>query len=722
MRSKAYLRALFALSVLLPTAVFVVNSSERYSRITALAEIRAEGGVSILQEHALKVFETQELVLDLVQDIIAETPGDALRLPAASARLATLASRLEQTVSVWIADAAGLVIAGSMDWPPGWSVAEQEFFRTPRDQVRPYFISARYVGKLTGEPSFAMARRRHSADGSFAGTIHVAISPLYFEEYFRRLDRAGHGAALLFRGDGEVLAGYPMEPTPHPIPVGTALLRAAAAQPEGGLVRARSPLDRQDRLYAFRRIGPFDVHVAYGESLAAAHAEWREATLLRGLGAVLFITLLGGTTWLVAQSLATRQRALEALRAEIARRQAMEQQLQDARALESLGRMARGVAHDFNNLLTVVLGHLETLGQEARDASGLRAVEGARKASEAGAQLAASLLAYAHTQVLRIETFQVEPFLRGLVDLLQEIATPSRPITLDIAAGLPACRADLSQLQACLHNLVTNARDATEPGAALVLTARPAALDAEDLAGNPEAKPGRFVAISLTDPGHGMAPETAARAFEPFFTTKAGRGGTGLGLSQVFGLMRQLEGHAAIRTAPGNGTSVTLFLPALAAEAPHSPNGAPATPVAAPAPSLAEATAPPAPSILVVDDQPEVSRVVEAILQRAGYAVRLASGAEAALALLREGMRVDLVLSDVVMPDEIDGIGLLHRLRESHPGLRVLLMSGYAPGLERLGGLAVDVVRKPFTRKTLTDAVEAALAEQPVAGPLPQQS
>ena len=719
MRSRLYLRALFTLSVLLPSTVFVVNSNERYSRILAVAETRAEAGVGILQEHARKVLETQELVLDLVQDLITETADDALRLPAASARLATLASRLEQTVSIWIADAAGLVVAGSMDWPPGWSVAEQEFFRVQREEGRPYFISARYVGKLTGQPSFALARRRHGPDGSFAGTIHVAIRPLYFEEYFRRLDRAGHGGALLFRADGAVLAGYPAEPVPHPIPAGTALLRAAAAEPAGGLVRARSPLDRADRIYAHRPIDPFGVHVAYGESLAAAYAEWREATLLRGLGAVLFIGLLGGTTWLVSRSLASRQKALEAMRAEIARRQAMEQQLQDARALESLGRMARGVAHDFNNLLTVVLGNLETLGHQARDASGLRALEGARKATEAGAKLAASLLAYAHTQVLRIETFRVEPFLRGQLELLQEIATPSRAITLDIAAGLPACRADLTQLQACLHNLVTNARDATEPGAALVLAARPAILDAEDLAGNAEAKPGRFVAISLTDPGHGMALEAAARAFEPFFTTKAGRGGTGLGLSQVFGLIRQLEGHVAIRTAPGNGTSVTLFLPALAADAPQPPDGTPATLSAAPVPPLA--TAPPAPSILVVDDQPEVSRLVEAILQRAGYAVLLASSAEAALALLREGARVDLVLSDVVMPGEFDGIGLLKRLRESQPGLRVLLMSGYAPGLDRLNGLAVDVVRKPFTRQTLTDAVEAALAKPPAASPLPER-
>lgn len=710
MKTRSHLRALFVLSVVTPMAAFIANSVERYRDVWVQAEQQADAIVEVLQEHALKVLETQELVLDLVEDIIADTPASDLGAQEASARLVGLGQRLRQTVSIWIADAEGAVLASSVAWAPGLNVSHLEYFQAQRDQDRPHFISERYVGRMTSEPSFALSRRRTAPDGSFAGTIHVAISPIYFEEFFGRTVPEAAGAAALIRADGRILARHPVTDTPHQLGPGSPLLRALTNMPNAGRIEAISTLDGVRRVYAFRRLGEFEVYVGYGADMPAALAAWRANFLLRSLGALTLVFLLCSTIWLISRSLTDRQQALERLRAESQLREEMQHRLQEGRSLEALGRMARGVAHDFNNMLTVVIGNLEALGQKATDKESLRALDGARRAATEGAQLAASLLAYARNQVLQTELFQVEPFLRGVVPLLQEIATASRPIRLEILPDLPGCCADLAQLRACLSNLVANARDATEAGGELVLGARLVHLDAEALSGNWTARPGSFVAISLTDTGIGMTGETAARAFEPFFTSKADGAGSGLGLSQVFGLMRQLDGHVVIRSAPGEGATVTLFLPAIAADAQAMPQEPPVSSASDTPEEPPPAPRPGGARILVVDDQPEVRGVVETMLRSAGFFVVAVEGPAEALRVLEEDSTMDLVLSDVVMPGGMDGISLVRELRRKHPRLRMLLMSGYAPGIEALGSLEVGVVSKPFTRKTLVAAVRGALA------------
>ncbi|MBS7789731.1 response regulator [Roseococcus sp. SDR] len=707
MTVQGYLRLLFALSVLLPAAVFVANGIESHRRVWNDAERHVDGTIAVMHEHAQKVFETQELVLDLVNDMVRETAAAEISSPAMNRRLATLAERLAQTVSIWITDADGTVAAGSIAWPPGLNVTGFEYFEAQRDADRPKFVSARYIGRSTGQPSFALSRRRLSADGSFAGIIHVAISPRYFEQYFELVDRERAGAASIFRSDGTMLARFPVAPLPNRLSPSSPTLLAIAEEPAGGRFQGVSSLDGVRRVYAYRRIGDFDVYVGYGANMPMHLAAWRLRMLQQGLATLVVILLLCGITWLISRSLADRQAALNRLREESELREAMQQRLQEARSLEALGRMARGIAHDFNNLLTVVMGNLETLSRERHDAASLRALAAARKATEAGAHLAASLLTYARTQVLQIETIRVEPFLRNLAELLQQIATPARHLRFDIAPGLPDCEADVAQLTACLGNLVANARDATEPGGSLLLSAALTELSATELVENPAARPGPFIVISLRDNGTGMTREVAARVFEPFFTTKAEGEGSGLGLSQVFGLMRQLRGHVTIDTAPGAGTTVNLFLPVLAALARIE---------AAPASERsrtgrvddAAPTGRPA-RILVVDDEAEIRHLVEHFLTRAGFSVVVASGGDEALRIFNEDRDFDLVLSDVMMPDNVDGLSLARVLRSMDPSLRILLMSGYAPGLERLDDLKISVVAKPFTRRSLLDAVETSL-------------
>jgi signal transduction histidine kinase len=708
MRAQFYLRLLFALSVIIPGAVFIASTTESYRRVWQDAEVHVDGTIAVMQEHAQRVFETQELVLDLVSDLIRETPPGEIATPSTNLRLANLADRLTQTVSIWIIDADGSVAAGSIEWPRGLNVTGFEYFEAQREADQPRFVSGRYIGRSTGQPSFALSRRRSSPDGSFNGIIHVAISPLYFEQYFGLVDRGRVGAASVFRADGTMLARFPPAPLPERLSADSPTLQAIADQPLAGRIQGVSTLDGVQRVYAYRRIGEFQVYVGYGANMPGHLAAWRMRVMQRGLGTLAIILLLSGITWLVSRSLAERQAALVRLKAESELREAMQQKLQEARSLEALGRMARGIAHDFNNLLTVVIGNLETLGRKLHDGASVRALEAAQKAAEAGAHLAASLLAYARTQVLKIETIKVQPFLTNLSGLLRDIATPTRRLVLDIAPDLPDCEADLAQLTACISNLVANARDATQPGATLLLAARRADLGPAELVENPAAQPGPFIAIALSDDGTGMTSETAARAFEPFFTTKAEGEGSGLGLSQVFGLMRQLRGHVTIQTAPGAGTTVTLFLPAVVVDTAR-PVAHPSRP-AAPAQQDPEEAKSRSARILVVDDQAEIRSLVEHILTRAGFSVVLAAGGDEAMRIFSGDRDFDLVLSDVMMPDDVDGVSLARRLRALDPSVRLLLMSGYAPGLEQIDGLRISVVAKPFTRRKLLDAVDSVLA------------
>ena len=710
MTGQAYLRVLFALSVVIPIGVFIGISTETYQRVWSDAERQVDGTIAVMHEHAQKVFETQELVLDLVSDMIREIPPPEIATPATNHRLAQLSDRLSQTVSIWITDADGFVAAGSIEWPPGLNITGFDYFEAQREAEQPRYVSERYIGRSSGQPSFALSRRRPSPDGAFTGIIHVAISPAYFEQYFALVDRDMAGAAAIFRGDGSMLARVPRGPMAERLSPESPALRAIAEHPVEGRFQDISSLDGIRRVYAYRRIGEFDVYVGYGANMPMHLAAWRIRMVQRAIGTLAVILLLTGIAWLISRSLAERQAALVRLKAESELREAMQQKLQEARSLEALGRMARGIAHDFNNLLTVVIGNLENLNRDARDGANFGALEAAREAAEAGAHLAASLLAYARTQVLRLEVIEIEPFLRNLTGLLQDIATPARRLVLEIAPGLPACQADVAQLTACVSNLVANARDATQAGATLRLSASLTRLGPEELSENPTAEPGPFIAIALQDNGTGMTAETAARAFEPFFTTKPEGEGSGLGLSQVFGLMRQLRGHVTIRTAPGAGTTVTLWLPP--AEA-----GLRATTAAQETPAQEKLAVEPAARpltrnarILVVDDQAEIRSLVQHILTRAGFSVVMAGGGEEALRIFREDRGFDLVLSDVMMPDDVDGVSLARRLRAVEPEVRLLLMSGYAPGLDQIDGMEISVVAKPFTRRKLLDAVEAALA------------
>ncbi len=367
-------------------------------------------------------------------------------------------------------------------------------------------------------------------------------------------------------------------------------------------------------------------------------------------------------------------------------RQRLEHQLRQKERLDSLGHLAGGVAHDFNNLLAVILGYCDMVAESLPPDDPTRAdVDGIRTAAERGAALTRQLLIFSRLEPSRLETVNLNTVVGETRDLLRRTLGEDICVVTRLADDLHPVRADRSKMEQVLLNLVVNARAAMPGGGVLSIETR----NADDA-----------VVLSVADQGHGMEPEVVRRAFEPFFTTRPKGQGTGLGLATAYGAVTDAGGTIDIESAPGAGTTVRIRLPA----------------TAAPDEVTAEADAPPpaadGESVLLVEDEDAVRRVVLRQLDGAGYAVREAATPHEALRLFAaDPQSVDVLLTDVVMPG-MSGTQLASRLRELRPDLPVLFMSGYtagpAPGgheLPRDGSL----LHKPFDRTALLTALRRTL-------------
>ncbi len=263
----------------------------------------------------------------------------------------------------------------------------------------------------------------------------------------------------------------------------------------------------------------------------------------------------------------------ERLSAEIAGRKTIEQTLHQSQKMETIGHLTGGIAHDFNNLLQVVIGNLNLIRRlSAGNDKVLGYAISAEQAAKRGADLTGSLLAYARRQALRSEQVNVNRLLAEFQPLLLRTLGATVEFRMEFADPMPVCEADPAHFQSAILNLAINARDAMPQGGRLIISSGVETLSADDLTGNPDAKPGHFVTVSVCDTGEGMTEEIMARVFEPFFTTKAVGKGSGLGLSQVFGFVRQSGGHLRLVSAPGEGTTATVCLPAVEAGGGAVPN------------------------------------------------------------------------------------------------------------------------------------------------------
>ena len=384
------------------------------------------------------------------------------------------------------------------------------------------------------------------------------------------------------------------------------------------------------------------------------------------------------------------------LRAEVAERKQAETALQQAQKMEAVGQMTGGIAHDFNNLLTAVVGNLDLAIRRVQDEKIARWLTGAQQAAQRGAKLTAQLLAFARKQHLQAEPTDLSALVSGMGDLLARTIGPTVRIETSLQHGLWPVLIDAGQVELIILNLALNARDAMSEGGLLRITTEnsgpddPARPQALGLAGD-------FVSVMVSDTGTGMPEEVRAKAFEPFFTTKPPGAGTGLGLSQVYGVTRQLGGHVDIESRLGKGTTIRIYFPRTSeAVRRHSAEN-----VLKQLPSGNAAT------VLVVDDDPDVRAFTVSCLESLGYEVRLADGGHAALAMLGGRENIDVLLIDVIMP-KLQGPEVARLALAKRPQLRILFMTGYVAE----AGEAIDrqhVLTKPFTVTELAHKMEQVL-------------
>ncbi|MDB5361927.1 MAG: hypothetical protein JWO51_3224 [Rhodospirillales bacterium] len=372
----------------------------------------------------------------------------------------------------------------------------------------------------------------------------------------------------------------------------------------------------------------------------------------------------------------------------------LEEQLRQAQKMEAVGQLTGGVAHDFNNLLTVVIGNLDVMEMGLTDERLVRLLGAARRGAERAATLTHRLLAFSRKQPLAPQPVDLNKLVGGMSELLRRSLGETVTIETTLAGDLWQTSADANQIENALLNLTLNARDAMPSGGKLTIGTTNAVLDATYAGRYPEVARGDYVQLSVTDNGVGMSAETLAKAFEPFFTTKDIGNGSGLGLSMVYGFARQSGGHAAIKSAPGHGTTVELFLPRLVAPA-LAPEAAAV--VAMPDSATGE-------TVLVVEDDEDVREYTVTALETLGYVVHAARNAGEALQRLRELARIDLLFTDVGLPGGTNGRELAEAAAASKPGLKVLFTTGYASrAVVRDGTLdpGVDMIGKPFTLKEI---------------------
>ncbi len=384
-------------------------------------------------------------------------------------------------------------------------------------------------------------------------------------------------------------------------------------------------------------------------------------------------------------------------------RREIEEQLRQAQKMEAIGQLTGGVAHDFNNLLTVILGNLDNLQRHLPDSPEAQRMVGAiTRAADRAATLTHRLLAFARRQPLEPKPIDVNRLVAGVSDLLRRSLGEGIVIETVLASGLWRTLADPNQLENALLNLAVNARDAMPAGGRLTLETANGLLDENYAAAHEDVRPGQYVLIAVSDTGTGMSKEVAERAFEPFFTTKEVGQGTGLGLPQVYGFVKQSGGHVKIYSEPGEGTTVKLYLPRLAAE----PEGDLAAEPALPPASAAGET------ILVVEDDPDVRSYSAEILRSLGYRVIEAPAGPAALRLIEEEPEIRLLFTDVGLPGGFNGRQLADEAQRRRPDLAVLFTTGYARNaIVHQGRLdpGVELIVKPFTAANLGAKVRQVL-------------
>jgi signal transduction histidine kinase len=697
------LRLLLAAVIVLPVLLFAGAAWVNYRWAFEEAERQLSRTTDAVHEHALKVFETNELILDRIAERFGDLDWDQIASSAAVHQYLVQLALTVPHVAVMGFIGPDLRIANSNLDKPGMA-RHHDFLSVHRANADDIFISEFSIGNLTGQPQFLVTRYKpnaeHTPDGSM---IFVSIRP----EYFRKFYAEGFGrdyAISIIRADGAILARYPDPLREVVLAPGTGFRRSIATMSEAGSYSTPSAIDGRERLFHYRKLGNYPVYVAVGMDYATIVGGWWDKManhLVFGVPATLALVAI---TMMALRRTERARLALLQAQDETRRREQAEASLHQAQKMEAVGQLTGGVAHDFNNLLTAIMGSLEMIVQaEGVGETVRRYAAGAMRAAERGARLTQQLLAFSRRQMLRPEIVNVNRLLGEFETLMQRAVGESLDFVLSLDPEVDPCRVDPAQFQSAVLNLVVNARDATPGGGRIAIETRNVMLAANSGSLDIEVAPGRYVMVAVSDTGSGMDAEVRAQAFDPFFTTKEIGKGSGLGLSQVYGFAKQSGGHVTVESEPGQGTIVRLYLPSV--EIPASQRTEPG--VSARPETGRGAT------VLVVEDDPAVLETVSDGVNALGYRALIAHNAVEALGILRRDEPIDLLFTDIAMPGGMNGIELARQARQLRQDIKVLLTSGYAGALaegEASEGFAV--LGKPYRQVQLAETIANVLGRR----------
>ena len=695
------LKLMLVASVALPLLLFCYAAFVNYHAAFALADERIERAGDIAAEQALRVFQSISVTFDSVEQITRGRTDQTIKINAAelSERLKQFVAALPDISSIWILDTKQDALVSSLFFPipAAFNAPERAYLKAQLAPDEKLHIGEVVRIQETGRLIFPVSKWRFDSSGTFAGTTEISVSPQAFERFYGRLAARTSASFTLVREGGAVLARYPA-----PAVMGIRLDASSgfgqmiARNPDGGRYTAVSGIDNLERRISVRRLAGFPLYITSSletRDILGGWLRYMAGHLIFGVPATLFLVVL----------ILLAMRRTSALYAESERREMLEASLRQSQKMEAVGQLTGGVAHDFNNLLTIILGNLQMALRQNPEGKTKTLMSNAYHAAGRAAELTKRLLAFSRSQPLDPRPIDANRLVAGMSDLLDRTLGETIAVETVRSAGLWLTEADGPQLEAAILNLAINARDAMPDGGKVTIETGNAFLDEFYCQSVEGVKPGQYVMISVTDTGSGMPPDVIEKAFDPFFTTKAAGAGTGLGLSQVYGFIRQSGGHVRIYSEIGEGTTVKIYLPrSFARDKPLAAGKA-----------ADDAPAGKREIVLVVEDDPDVRAYVVETLSALNYSVREAANAEAALSILDDSGPVDLLLTDVVMPG-MNGRNLAEAAKLRRPGLKVLYMTGYSRNaIVHQGRLdaGVSLMQKPFSQNVLAMRVRTMLEE-----------
>lgn len=533
----------FVILVLLGVALWLWQDR---ARILADGERVANNLVMVLQEQTGRTFQAVDLTLAGIVDALRLAPPLRDHDPAFEQALRHRRDMLPYVRALFVIGPDGFITQDTDRDTPRVSLADRNYFIAhAEDPGLELYVGPPLVSRSVGTWFVSVSRRIDNRDGSFGGIAVAAVEPRYFESFYEELALGQGDVIALFGYDGILIARYPGPETA----IGQSfthfdLFRWRLSENRRGTYHSSSSIDGVRRIFSYRALDSYPLVVTVGLAEDALLAEWRR-TAVAALAVAALVALLVGT---LAAVLVRQQRQRDQAR----------ERLAQAQKLEALGHMTGSIVHDFKNLLTAVSGGIAVIRHLGADGEVRKVTEMLSGAVTQGNRLINQLLAFARHQELAVQAIDANAVILGVESLLRHAAGPKVKLELDLAPALWPCLADLGQFDAAMMNLIVNAKDAMPAGGRIRISTTNRKAGTKSAADT--LRPGDYVRVTVADNGSGMAPDVLQRALDPYFTTKKDAG-TGLGLSQVYGFVRQIGGDMRIESHVGSGTAVHLFFP-----------------------------------------------------------------------------------------------------------------------------------------------------------------